>query len=96
MDDKIANSIAHHQAIINELQDVKEKVKNNVDDKVKVRIETTQIFRIWEPYLTKTKNKFDLSPSTMFAILDQAIAIERERINKLIDMEIDKRLSEKK
>ena len=96
MDDKIANSIALHQATINELKDIKKKVENNVDDKVKFRIETRQIFRMWEPYITKCRDVMDVGPHTMLTILDQAIRVERDRINKLIDMEIDNRLKKEK
>jgi len=96
MDDKIANSIALHQATINELKDIKKKVEKNIDDTVRFRIETRQIFRMWEPYITKCKDKMDVGPHTMMVILDQAIKVERERINKLIDMEIDNRISKKK
>lgn len=96
MNDKIANSIALHQATINELKDIKKKVENNIDDKVRFRIETRQIFRMWEPYITKCKDKMDVGPHTMLTILDQAIQVERDRINKLIDMEIDNRINNKK
>lgn len=96
MNDKIANSIALHQATINELKDIKKKVENNIDDKVRFRIETRQIFRIWEPYITKCRDKMDVGPHTMLTILDQAIQVERDRINKLIDMEIDNRINNKK
>jgi len=95
MDEKIANSIALHQATINELKDIKKKVERNIDDSIIFRIETRQLFRIWEPYITKCKDKLDVSPHTMFTILDQAIRLERERINKLIDMEVENRISKK-
>jgi hypothetical protein len=96
MEEKIANSIALHQATINELKDIKKKVENNIDDKVRFRIETRQIFRMWEPYITKCKDKMDVSPHTMQVILDEAIKIERGRIDKLIDMEIENRLKKEK
>lgn len=93
MENKIANSIALHQATINELVEIKEKVKKNIDENVKFRIETRQVFRAWEPYITKRKDKFDVSPHTMNVILDEAIKVEKERIDKLIDMEIDRRMN---
>lgn len=96
MNDKIANSIAKHQGIINELEIIKERVKKNIDTTVKFRIETKQIFRAWEPYILKCKDKMNISPDTMLIILDEAINVEKERINVLIDMEIDKRLSKNK
>lgn len=96
MEDKIANSIAQHQGVINELELIKDRVKKNIDSTVRFRIETRQIFKSWEPYITKCKDKMDISPDTMTAILDEAIKVERERINKLIDMEIDRRISKDK
>lgn len=96
MEDKIANSIAQHQGVINELELIKERVKKNIDSTVRFRIETRQIFKSWEPYIARCKDKMDISPDTMIAILDEAMKVERERINKLIDMEIDKRISKDK
>ena len=96
MEEKIANSIALHQMTINELEDIKLKVKDNIDDTVKFRIETRQIFRAWEPYITNCKSKMDISPRTMMLILDEAIKAEKGRIDKLIDMEIDRRISKDK
>ena len=92
MDEKIANSIALHQSIINELKDLKIKVDRNIDNTVRFRIETRQIFKAWEPYITKCKDKIDISPRTMQVVLDEAINKERERIDRLIDMEIETRL----
>ena len=51
---------------------------------------------MWEPYITKCRDKMDVGPHTMLTILDQAIKVERERIDKLIDMEIDRRISKDK
>ena len=96
MEEKIANSIALHQITINELEDIKLKVKDNIDDTVKFRIETRQMFRAWEPYIAKCKSKMDISPRTMMLILDEAIKAEKGRIDKLIDMEIDRRISKDK
>ena len=96
MEDKIANSIALHQMTVNELLEIKERVKNNVDDTVRLRIETRQIFRAWEPYIIKRKNKLEVSPRTMNLILDEAIRKEKEHINNLIDMEIQRAISKKK
>lgn len=96
MEEKIANSIALHQATINELKEIKLRVNKNINSTVRFRIETKQIFRDWEPYIMKCKDKMDIAPQTMTLILDEAIKIERERINKLIDMEIENRLKTEK
>lgn len=96
MEDKIANAIALHQMTIKELEEIKKNVEDNIDDVVRFRIETRLIFKRWEPYITKIKNKLDVSPRTMLLILDEAKNKEKERINKLIDMEINRRIAEKK
>ena len=95
MEDKIANSIALHQMTIKELEEIKENVAKNIDDVVRFRIETRRIFRVWEPYISRIKNKLEVSPRTMILIIEEVIADEKRKINKLIDMEVDKRIMEK-
>ena len=95
MEDKIANSIALHQMTIKELEEIKENIAKNIDDVVRFRIETRRIFRVWEPYISRIKNKLEVSPRTMILIIEEVIADEKRKINKLIDMEVDKRIMEK-
>lgn len=95
MEDKIANSIALHQMTIKELEEIKENIAENIDDVVRFRIETRRIFRVWEPYISRIKNKLEVSPRTMILIIEEVIADEKRKINKLIDMEVDKRIMEK-
>lgn len=95
MDDKIANSIALHQMTIEEVREIKKNVQENIDDTVRFDIRTRLVFRRWEPYISRIKNKLDISPRTMLLILDEVEKKEKERIDKLIDMEIDHRTMEK-
>lgn len=95
MEDKIANSIALHQMTIKELEEIKENIAKNIDDVVRFRIETRRVFRVWEPYISRIKNKLEVSPRTMILIIEEVIAGEKRKINKLIDMEVDKRIMEK-
>ena len=95
MEDKIANSIALHQMTIKELEEIKENIAKNIDDVVRFRIETRRIFRVWEPYISRIKNKLEVSPRTMILIIEEVIADEKRKINKLIDVEVDKRIMEK-
>ena len=92
MDDKIANSIALHQMTIKELEEIKENIAKNIDAMVRFRIETRRIFRVWEPYISRIKNKLEVSPRTMILIIDGIIEDEKRKINKLIDMEVDQRI----
>lgn len=96
MDDKITNSIVLHQLTIKELEEIKENVAENIDDMVRFRIETRRIFRVWEPYISRIKNKLEVSPRTMILIIDEIIEDEKRKINKLIDMEVDHRMIEKR
>ena len=91
MKDKIANSIALHQMAIEEVREIRRNVKENIDKDVRFRIETKQMFCVWEPYIAKVKDKLNVSTHTMLLVLDEVERKERERIDKLIDMEIEKR-----
>ena len=92
MDDKITNSIVLHQLTIKELEEIKENIAKNIDAMVRFRIETRRIFRVWEPYISRIKNKLEVSPRTMILIIDGIIEDEKRKINKLIDMEVDQRI----
>ena len=96
MDDKITNSIVLHQLTIKELEEIKENVAENIDDMVRFRIETRRIFRVWEPYISRIKNKLEVSPRTMILIIDGIIEDEKRKINKLIDMEVDQRIMKRR
>lgn len=96
MEDKIANSIVLHQMTIEEIREIKRNIKENIDDTVRFRIETRLMFRRWEPYIYKVKNKLEVSPRTMILILNEVERKEKERIDKLIDMEIENRSKSKK
>lgn len=90
MEDKIGNSIFVHQMAINQLQEIKERVKKINRDEVILKIQTKH----WYGYAAKeimNTDKFKISKYTMYLILEEAIKKERERINKLIDLEILKR-----
>lgn len=92
MNDKIGNSIVRHQQTINELLQIKNIVGKNINKKVKFCVHSKELFHSWEPMPIYHKNNLDISPDTMFVILNEAIRKERERIDKLIDMEIDREL----
>lgn len=95
MEDKIANSIVLHQMTIKELEEIKKNVKENIDDTVRFRIETRLEFGGWDPHITRVKNKLEVSPRTMLLILEEVERKEKEKIDKLIDIEIKNRLKDK-
>ena len=96
MDDKTANSIALHQMTIEEIREIKRNIKENIDDIVRFRIETRLMFHRWEPYIYKVKNKLEVSPRTMLLILEEVERKEKEKIDKLLDIEIANRSKSKK
>ena len=93
MKEKIANSIALHQMTINELKEIKHNIEQSIDENVKFSIETRHIIG-FDIGISKKKKTLSISNYTMKLLLDEAIRKEKERINKLIDMEIERRMKE--
>ena len=93
MEEKICNTIALCQMSINELRNIKKRLEDNCTDNVKFIIQTRE-FNPIELATFRRKNKLDISTYTMNLILDEAIKKEKERIDKLIDMEIERRMKE--
>ena len=93
MEEKICNTIALCQMSINELRNIKKRLEDNCTDNVKFIIQTRE-FNPIELATFKRKHKLDISTYTMNLILDEAIRKEKERIDKLIDMEIERRMKE--
>ena len=93
MEEKICNTIALCQMSINELIDIKKRLEDNCTDNVKFIIQTRE-FNPIDLATFRRKNKLDISTYTMNLILDEAIRKEKEKIDKLIDMEIERRMKE--
>ena len=93
MKEKIANSIALRQMAINELKEIKHNIEQSVDKNVKFSIETRHIIGFDIGILEKKKT-LPISNYTMKLLLDEAIRKEKERIDKLIDMEIERKLKQ--
>lgn len=96
MNDKIGNTIALHQIAINELEEIKRRVKTIVSDDIRFRIETKHWYGYAEPFIAKHKDKLEISVYTMNLILNEAIKKEKERIDKIIDTEIEKNIAKEK
>ena len=93
MKEKIANSIALRQMAINELKEIKHNIEQSVDKNVKFSIETRHIIG-FDVGILKKKKTLPISNYTMKLLLDEAIRKEKERIDKLIDMEIERKLKQ--
>lgn len=91
MDDKIANTIALHQMAINELEEIKHRVETTATNDIRFIIQTKHWYGYSEPFIAKTRDKLEVSTYTMLKILDEAIKTEKQNIDKLIDMAIEKR-----
>lgn len=95
MNDKISNTIALKQQIINELEKISLDIKESVTHDIRFRIETKHWYGYSEPFLKKDRHILDVSKDTMQSIINSAIEKEKEGIEKLIDMEIQKRIGGK-
>lgn len=91
MEEKICNTIVLCQMSINELKDIKKRLEDNCTDNVKFIVQTRE-FNPINLATFKRKCKLDVSIHTMNLILDEAIRKEKERIDKLVDMEIERRM----
>ncbi len=96
MEEKIGNTIAKHQQIINELKLLLLDINNSDTKNIRFRIETKQWHGYSEPFLKKDRHILNLSKDAMQSFINFAIEKEEERINKYIDMEIEKRIEKKK
>ena len=91
-EEKIENSIFLHQQKINELEKFIERINESETQKIRIKIETKHWYGYSEPFLIKLKHRFNISKETMIDILNKMIDENKETINKLIDMEIDRRI----
>ena len=89
MKEKITNSIAQRQQTINELKKIKASLEDAVPGSMQFVIKSRQF--LWTDLYTH-KDVINVSYHTLQLVLDNTIEKERERIDKLIDMEIDKRI----
>lgn len=90
-EEKILNSIVIHQDTLETLKYIKERVKESETGNLRFNIETKHWFGYSEPFLGKEKHKLEISKYSAITLLDTAISLEKERIDKLIDMEIENR-----
>lgn len=92
MNEKISNTIAARQQNINEIIKLKDKIRHSIGKDVRFKIETKHWYGYAEDiHFGKERDILDIPTETMIVILDGVIDKEKERINKLIDMEIENR-----
>lgn len=95
MKEKIANSIAQRQNTILELTKIKEALEDAVNKETKFVMETLQFGGYFDMSLFRRKDKIPVSNYTMNLVLDELIKKEKEYIDKLIDMEIERVLKKR-
>lgn len=95
VENKLSNSIALHQMIIEELKEIKRNVVDHTGDDVDFTIKTKHVITKAGIHFVKRKNKVNVSVYTMNLMLDELIKQEAERIDKLIDKMIDHRIANK-
>lgn len=93
MEEKITNSIAYYQGIIFEIEKIKQRIQESENNDIRLKIETKHWYGFSEPFLGKDIHKLEITKTTMQKVLDELINKEKERINKLIDMEIERRIN---
>lgn len=96
MNEKLINSIVLHQSSIEELKKLKECIDDNTEDNVNFIVETSHMIGYFDVNFIKRKTKVNISNHSMNLILDEAIEKEKDEINKLIDMEVNNRMSKQK
>lgn len=92
---KIESSIALHQSTIETLKKIKERVETSETEEIRFKIETKHWYGFSEPFIAKEKHKIETTKYSAIVLLETAIKIEKEKIDKLIDMEIEKRKENK-
>ena len=94
--DKIENSIVLHQENIEGFKKMKAIIEASETEILRIDIQTKHWYGYFEPTLLKHHNKIELQKYSVLTLLGTAIKIEQERINKIIDMEIEKRQKQRK
>ena len=93
--EKILNSIALKVQAINELKEIKEKVKNTPGNVIKFKVETRDLSGLpFDMNFIKENSKLNISKYTMQLVLKETMRKERERIDKLIDKLIKEEMHE--
>ena len=87
----VIDLFSFHLAIL--FLQIKQNVEQSIDEKAKFSIETKHIIG-FDIGILKKKKTLSISNYTMELLLDEAIKKEKDRIDKLIDMEIERKLKQ--
>lgn len=93
-EEKPYNSIVLQKSRIEEIEKIKQLVASSDTKDIRIKIETKHWCGYLEPFLKKEKSKIKLTKDTTILILEGLQDKCKERIDKLIDMEIERRKNE--
>lgn len=95
MNEERMTTIASHQQRLQDLVQIKERIEKSDSEKIRFKIETKHWYGYAEPIKVKTKDTLQLDKYTAKLILDIATKIEKQKIDNLIDIEIEERENRK-
>lgn len=83
--EEILNKIAAKVSAINELREIKRKVKDTPGDRIKFKVETEAWCGFLDIGLVKEKSNLNISKYAMTLILNEAIGKEKRNIDNLLN-----------
>lgn len=93
-EEKTYNSIILQKSRIEEIEKIKQLVASSETKDIRINIETKHWYGYFDPFMKKEKHKTKLTKDTTILILEGLQDKCKERIDKLIDMEIERRKNE--
>lgn len=94
MKDETIKQIVSHYVTIEELKEIHSNVTKSMTGRVDFYIRSTHLLGHLDPFIAKCKDKLDVSSKTLIAVLDMLIKLEKEKIDDIIDAEVDRRIKE--
>lgn len=95
MDSKLLEAISLKQKKIDELESIIEEVEKHGKATIALSFKTRYWYGFVEPVLLKGKHKIKINKKTMLEILQQMIKNEKAYIDRVIECEIEQRISNK-
>lgn len=95
MDSKLLEDILLRQKRINELETIREEAEKHCKKTIVLSFKTEHWYSNVEPVLLKGKHKIKINKKTMLEILQQMVKNEKAYIDRVIECEIEQRISNK-
>lgn len=94
MKEETIKQIVSHYITMEELKEIHSNVTKSMAGKVDFYIRSTHLLSYLDPFIAKCKDKLNVSSETLTTVLDMLIKLEKEKIDDIIDAEIDRRIKE--